>query len=224
MSSVRTKTLDKLNTAEMIVETLRADILQGKRQSKRPLKQDEIAAEFGVSKIPVREALSQLKTEGLVTFAPNRGAFVSALSPDDVDEIYTIRIALETVALARAIPNLTIGDLNQAEAILALIDQEKDITRWGELNWEFHTLLYAPANMPRLLNSVQTLHVNVARYLVIYLAGLDYQTVSQQEHHAILQAVRQGDVDAATTLLKDHLKAASNKLITFLNQLDGERL
>ena len=218
MTSIKSDEKNKSNRAELIAEALRTDILQGKRKSERPLRQDEIAAEFGVSKIPVREALSQLKTEGLVTFAPNRGAVVSALTPHDVDEIYTIRIALETVALERAIPNLTIGDLNQAEAILELIDQENDITRWGELNWDFHTLLYAPANMPRLLNSVQTLHINVARYLVIHLAGLDYQSVSQQEHHAILNVVRHGDSDTAIALLRDHLQAASDKLVAFLNQ------
>ena len=211
---------NKVNTAELIANALRADILQGKRKSKRPLRQDEIAAQFGVSKIPVREALSQLKTEGLVTFSPNRGAVVSTLSPNEVDEIYTIRVALETVALGRAIPQLTIGDLTQAELILKTIDHEQDITRWGELNWQFHALLYRAANMPRLLNWVQILHVNVARYLVIHLAGLDYQTVSQGEHRAILDSCRQGDVHSATVLLTDHLQSASNKLKAFLDELE----
>lgn len=206
------------NTAELVATALRIDILQGKLKSKQPLRQDEIAARFGVSKIPVREALYQLKAEGLVTFIPNRGAAVSELSPTEVDEIYTMRIALETVALQRAMPHLTIGNLTQAEEILKSIDQEQNVTRWGELNWEFHATLYAPANLPRLLDAVQTLHVNVVRYLVIYLAGMDYQTASQQEHRAILEACRRGNVELATKTLKLHLQSASNQLIDFLEQ------
>ena len=211
-------TKTSINTAERIADALRADILQGRLKSNQPLRQDDLAARFRVSKIPVREALYQLKAEGLVTFIPNRGAAVSELSPREVDEIYTMRIALETVALQRAMPHLTIANLNQADDILKAIDHEQNITRWGELNWEFHATLYAPADMPRLLEWVHTLHVNVARYLVIYLAGLDYQTASQHEHRQLVDACRHGDVDRATATLQHHLQAASRQLIAFLTQ------
>ena len=206
------------NTAELIADALRADILQGRLKSSQPLRQDDIAAKFGVSKIPVREALYQLKAEGLVTFIPNRGATVSELSIQEVDEIYTMRIALETTALQRALPRLTIADLTRAEAILTAIDDEQNVARWSELNWEFHATLYAPADLPRLMDWVHTLHVNVARYLVIYLAGLDYQTASQQEHRTIVSACRHGDVETATATLQHHLQSASQQLATFLAQ------
>lgn len=209
------------NTAERIAAQVRAAILHGELKSKQPLRQDELAAQFGVSKIPVREALYQLKAEGLVTFIPNRGAAVSELSPAEVDEIYTMRIALETAALRRAIPHLTIAELGQAEEILAAIDQEPNAARWGELNWEFHATLYHPARLPRLLEMVRRLHVNVARYLVIYLSGLAYQATSQAEHRAILAACRQGDADAATTHLETHLRGASEQLIAFLSEREA---
>ncbi|MCX6048964.1 MAG: GntR family transcriptional regulator [Chloroflexi bacterium] len=203
---------------EVIANTLRAEILQGLLKSNLPLRQDEIAERFGVSKIPVREALYQLKAEGLVTFFPNRGAVVAALSSAEVDEIYAMRIALETLALRRAIPHLTIANLTQAEALLDAIDQEKAVAQWGELNWEFHALLYQPANLPRLMEWVRILHINVARYLVIFLVGLEYQATSQREHRAILEACRQGQTDIAVTLLEEHLQAAANKLVAFLQQ------
>lgn len=211
-------TKDSATTTESIADALRTDILQGKLKSKQPLRQDEIAANFGVSKIPVREALFQLKAEGLVTFFPNRGATVSELSPEEVDEIYTMRIALETAALQRAVLHLTIANLSQAEEILKAIDQEQDITRWGQLNWEFHATLYHPANLPRLMEWVKMLHINVARYLVIYLAGMDYQATSQREHWQILEACRRGHIKAATEHLEQHLQSASNQLIAFLQQ------
>ena len=206
------------STGDWIAKSLRADIMQGRLKSEEPLRQDEIAAKFGVSKIPVREALSQLKAEGLVDFFPNRGAAVSKLSPAEAEEIYILRIALETTALRRAIPHLTVANLIQAEEILNAIDQEQDIAQWGELNWEFHATLYYPANLPRLMDWIEILHINVARYLVVYLAGMDYQKASQNEHREILEACRHGDVETAIAFLTQHLQSASNHLVAYLGR------
>ncbi len=205
-------------TSQSIADALRADILHGKLQGGQPLKQDEIAAQFGVSKIPVREALMLLKAEGLVVFHPNRGAFVSELSAAEADEIYVMRLALEKEILARAIPNLTVADLKRAEEILSAIDREENITKWGELNWEFHAVLYSPAALPRVMETLRTLHTQIARYLVLYLAGMDYQTKSQREHRALLQACREGNIEKATGILEEHLRAASMHLVMFLSK------
>ena len=205
-------------TNQTIADVLRADILRGKLQGGQPLRQDEIAAQFGVSKIPVREALVQLKVEGLVNFYPNRGAFVSELSASEADEIYVMRIALEKEILVRAIPYLTVAHLNRAGEILSAIDREENIAKWGELNWEFHAMLYSTANLPRVMEAIRTLHSNIARYLVLYLAGMDYQEQSQREHRALLQACRAGDVEKALAILDGHLRSAATHLIKFLNQ------
>lgn len=206
---------------ESIADSLRADILRGKFQSGQALKQDEIASQFGVSKIPVREALVQLKAEGLVTFYPNRGAFVSELSAAEADEIYVMRIALETAVLRRAIPSLTVAQLKHAEEILDAIDQEENIAEWGELNWEFHAALYAPASLPRLMDTIKALHMNIARYLVLYLAGMAYQKKSQKEHRAILAACRHGDTEKAITVLEVHLRGAAEHLVAHLNKQES---
>ena len=207
-----------VNANESIADSLRADILRGNLKSGQALKQDEIAAQFGISKIPVREALIQLKAEGLVNFYPNRGAFVSELSAVEADEIYVMRIALETAVLARAIPNLTVAHLRHAEEILNAIDQEENIAKWGELNWEFHATLYSPASLPRLMDTIKALHTNIARYLVLYLAGMAYQKKSQKEHRAILAACRHGDTEKAVIYLEGHLRGASEHLVAFLNK------
>lgn len=206
------------NTPEMITQALRAAILQGRYQSGEPLRQDRIAEEFGISKIPVREALVQLRTEGLITFSPNRGAVVAELSQEEVDEIYTMRIALETQALFRAIPGLHTSDLIRAQGVLDIMDTENDQARWSELNWEFHATLYQAARMPRLLATIEMLHNNVARYLVIYLKKLGAQPVSQKEHRAILDAIRQRQAQRAVDLLQQHLERASKRLVGFLEK------
>jgi DNA-binding GntR family transcriptional regulator len=210
-------------TKEIIVNALRADILRGVLESGQALRQDEIASRFGVSKIPVREALVQLEADGLVVFYPNRGAFVSKLSAAEADEIYVMRIALETAILSRAIPKLTVADLNHAEEILAAIDQEKNIAKWDELNWEFHATLYSPAALPRLMDTIKSLHTNIARYLVLYLAGMDYQNASQREHRALLEACRHGHTKRAKTILEDHLRSASTQLVAFLAEKESQK-
>jgi DNA-binding GntR family transcriptional regulator len=205
-------------TSQSIADALRVGILRGKLQGGQPLKQDEIAAQFGVSKIPVREALVQLKAEGLVNFYPNRGAFVSELSATEADEIYIMRIALEKEILAHAIPHLTVAHFKRAGEILAAIDSEENIAKWGELNWDFHATLYSSAELPRIMEIIQTLHTNIARYLVLYLAGMEYQKKSQREHRALLQACRAGDVEKAKDILEEHLRSASTHLVRFLNK------
>ena len=204
------------STPDLIAASLRAEIMQGSLPGGQPLRQDQIAARFGVSKIPVREALVQLKAEGLVSLAPNRGASVVQLSPAEAREIYIMRAALEPAVLRRAIPHLTIADLARAEETLDVMDREQNVARWGELNWEFHATLYEPADLPRLMEWVRTLHSNVARYLILYLATLDHQRVSQAEHRQLVWACRQGDVEAAEGILIQHLESAANSLVEYL--------
>ncbi len=204
------------NTAENAADYLRMAILRGEIKSHEPLRQDKIAEELGISKIPIREALVQLKAEGLVTLHPNRGAFVSALSAAEAREIYTIRIALETVVLEAAIPALTPSMLMQAENTLRVMDVETDVARWTELNWQFHAQLYQAADMPRVISILEPLHVNVSRYLVLYLNNLGFQATSQSEHYAILEACRAGNATQALELLRVHLQSASTTLATFL--------
>lgn len=203
-------------SVDRIAQSLREAIWAGKLKSGQPLRQDEIAAQFNVSKIPVREALAQLKSEGLVMFYPNRGAIVSELTPAEVDELYTMRIALECAALERAIPMLTIADLGHAEKILTALDNEQNVVHWSELNWQFHATLYRSSGMPRLMETVKTLHFNISRYLILYLDEMDYQATSQAEHRTILEACRQGDIPAATISLKQHLLSANEHLVVFL--------
>jgi len=208
---------DPANTPDFIANALRNAILQGRYKANQPLRQDRIARELGVSKIPLREALVQLKAEGLVSFMPNRGAVVTELSAKGVDEIFTMRIALETKALERAIPNLRPADFIRAKSVLEIFEKEEDRTQWSELNWEFHATLYQASQMPRLLNTIETLHNNVTRYLIIYLDRLSAQDISQKEHLAIFNACLKRNIDAATKQLTNHLRKASKRLVAFFS-------
>jgi DNA-binding GntR family transcriptional regulator len=202
----------------MVAEVLREAILRGILVAGQQLRQDEIARELGVSHIPVREALRQLEAEGLVRLRPYRGFEVSELSPEEVEELYEIRIPLECQALRLAMPHLTDADLRRAEEILDAIDAEQDPSAWSQLNTEFHAVLYAPSRRQRLLNLIRTLRTNVDRYLRLYISVMRRKQYSQREHRKILEAVRRRDVAAAVEALEEHLGIACRMLVDHLRR------
>ncbi len=199
----------------MVAQALREAILRGELQGGQQLPQDKIATEYNVSKIPLREALVQLEGDGLVTFIPNRGAFVSELTAAEVREISLIRVALETMALRQAIPLMNSADFQQAQAIMKKTENVTDPFLWSELNWQFHDALYCPANLPRLRRQLRTLYNNVSRYFVIYKSA-DYSGKPQREHQEILTACERGRINLASALLEEHLNDAANVLIQHL--------
>lgn len=200
------------STPDLIADALREAILRGIFQEGQSLRQDEIATQFGVSRIPVREALRLLEAEGLVTFHLNRGATVSVLSPAEVQEICEIRSALEVTAIELAIAKLTEPDLEKAAVILEASDRVTDAASWAKLNWEFHATLYAPADRPRLLRMIKTLHTNLDRYVYLYMGQMDDVERMQKEHYQLLDACQQKDTKAAVKLLKRHIDSAAKHL------------
>lgn len=205
-------------TPSLVADALREAIVRGILQGGLQLRQDALAAEFGVSRIPIREALRRLEAEGLVTMKPNRGAVVTELSGEEVQEIYEIRILLESAILRMALPNMSAETLRRAEEVLDTIDAEANAVRWIDLNREFHWILYAPANKPRLLHLISTLRTNVDRYVNLYISFLDKRGDAQREHRKILNACRQGDEDAAVRALKQHLGRVATGISTYLQQ------
>ncbi|MBA2442723.1 MAG: GntR family transcriptional regulator [Rubrobacter sp.] len=205
-------------TQSMVAGGLREAILEGTLEGGRPLRQEELADLFGVSRIPVREALRQLEGEGLVSFYPHRGAVVSRLSYKEVEEITDLRVALETMAMRKALPALGEEELERAEEVLHAIDTEKDlVSRWGELNWRFHATLLYPADRPRLLSLVKTQHTAFERYIRMHLALSDYDK-PQREHYEMLEACRGGDTEAVLNLLTRHIEDISELLFEYLRE------
>ncbi|MBD2347097.1 GntR family transcriptional regulator [Anabaena subtropica] len=206
------------STPDLIADALREAILRGIFQEGQSLRQDEIATQFGVSRIPVREALRQLEAEGLVTLHLNRGAMVSVLTAAELQEICEIRSALEVTAIQLAIPNIREVDIEKAAVILEASNQATDAGALAKLNWEFHATLYATAERPRLLGMIQTLQINCDRYVRVQMAQMDYQERSQKEHYQLLDACHQRDSKIAVPLLKQHIDSAGEQLVAYLEQ------
>ncbi len=203
---------------QIIAHDLRRAIVEGRLLPGEPLRQDALAKHFAVSAIPVREALRRLETEGWITFSPNKGVQVAAMSAAEAKEIYEIRAALESLAISLAIPRHTKATLAGAEALLDKARSERAPSRYVAQNEDFHMSLYAPAERPHLMELIETLHRRGERYLHLKFGLPDYKHHSDDEHLAILKACRKKDVEKAQKLLTRHLLSTGELLEAFLNQ------
>ena len=194
-------------TAEVIADALRQDIAHGSLQSGQALRQDELATRFGVSRIPVREALRRLEEGGLVTVHANRGAFVTTLTDADVTEVFELRILLEADLVKRAARAMTPTDVDAAERIMLEAERGAHSAEWSRLDSAFHCALYEPAKRPRQLTMIMALRGLVQRSGAN--AALPAQTEQWLNHHrTLLTACRAGDHGRAGQVVEDHLRSA----------------
>lgn len=211
----------RLTLATATLQALRDRILRGGLAVGEPLRQDALAEELGVSRIPVREALRQLEAEGLVTFSPHRGAVVSSFSADEIEELFELRALVESDLLARAVPRLTAPDLERAaealEAYGAAVARQ-EVGSYGALNWQFHSTLYAAAGRPVTMGVVERLNVHADRYMRMQLTLTHGESRADQEHRAILRACKAGDADRASRALATHVLGAGASLARFLRR------
>lgn len=205
----------RLSTPQAITEALRQAIIEGRLLAGEALRQEELAQQFEVSRIPVREALRQLDTEGWIVFLPNKGASVAPLSIDEAREVYEILTALECTALRLAMPHHTLSTLGRAEEALSAGSAETgDVKR----NSDFHLALYAPAQRPVLLNLIATQRQRGQRYLRLYFALANYKEQTDREHTEILQACVERDTTRAISLLERHLLQTGEMLVRYLEE------
>ena len=206
--------------ADQAADALRRKIMSGELAEGCSLRQDALAAEFGISRIPLREALVQLEGEGLVRIVAHKGAVVAGLSIDEISELFMLRSVLEPLLLKKSAPKLTPDDYARLDAILADYKVEllaQHTTRWGELNTRLHDVLLSRADQPRTAAIVATLLQQTDRYTRMQLSlSADSIRQAQQEHEELVGLCRAGDVRGAASLLKRHIEHASRDLERFI--------
>lgn len=206
---------------DQVTEDLRARILSGDFPAGFQLRQDAIAGEYNVSRIPVREALQRLDAEGLVTFQPHKGAIVSQLSIDEIEELFEVRKLLECELLRHAVPRLTPADLKSVEDILLVYDEafrSGDVAKWGELNREFHDRLYRASNRPKTLEIIRMIGNNTVRFTQAQLALSGATDRAEREHHQIFEACKAGNTEEAVELLAEHIQSSADSLMDCLRK------
>ncbi|MCB0990605.1 MAG: GntR family transcriptional regulator [Acidimicrobiales bacterium] len=199
-------------TADRVQAQIMDKMLRGEFAPGSWLRQDELAARFGVSKIPVREALQRLVAIGLLNLEPNRGVVVPHLTAAEANETFELRRSIEPLLLERSIEQLTIIDLAEAEMALGEVGGSVPAS-----NWVFHRALYRSSGWERGLAIVHILQVAVAPYVALYTEGLGGAQQSDAEHRALLELCRSKDLPGAMMVLMDHLQHAQTVLADFLD-------
>jgi len=198
---------------EWVFKVLRNAIIRGELAPGIQLKQDDISAALHVSHIPVREALRQLEAQGLVTIHPNRGAQVSKLSREMLEDMMEVRAYLSASLLKSAVPAMTAADFQKLAEILDTLRQESDLMKVEKLNYRFHRLLMSRAKNHVGDIMIEIMHANVDRYLRDAFYSLaDNRAVSIREHEAILEACQKRDAQLASDLLQQHILATRARI------------
>jgi DNA-binding GntR family transcriptional regulator len=216
MTEKKTPTSDPVM---QIVDKLREEILSGELGPDVPLKQESIAARFGVSRMPVREALKHLEMLGFVTVNHNRRTHVASTNLEDFLEIYDMRISAETLAIKSAIPHLTNAHIETAAKIQTEIEATPP-ERFGPLNVKFHMTLYEPSARPRLLGHISNLGEAADRYTFMLSVGQDFRDKSHQEHRDLISACYRRDEEAAISCLSKHISEARDKFAPMLKKAE----
>lgn len=212
---------------QLVAEAIREKILSGDIKAGEPLRQAALAQELNVSRIPVREALLQLEAEGLVSFEAHKGATATEVSAKQVDEIFALRALLEAELLRYSAPHLTSEDFKQAEQLLGLIDQalaEGDImAASGDLNTQFHDILYSKADRPQTAEIVSTLETSASRYIRMHILLAGGINTAGNEHRELMNLCEQQKITEACDFLQKHILDAREGIKTLLLKMEADK-
>jgi DNA-binding GntR family transcriptional regulator len=200
--------LEIRSLSDRLVDVLRDVILSGAIEPDLPIRQDALAAELRVSKIPLREALARLEQDGLVVSQPNRGFFVRSMTPEEAEEIYALRLRLEPDAAAHACLMATLEDQENARQALAAFDVDAVAHKptVGALNRAFHIALVKPGGQRITTSIVARLHVLADRYVRKHLEPKGRVLRAEAEHHEMLEAWIKRKDTKVRKLIAEHLE------------------
>ena len=213
---VKREVTDKYSLRGRVFHKLREDILSGKYEENEELKEVAIGEELGVSRTPVREAFRQLELEGLIQIIPNKGAYVTGITEKDVQDIYMTRSLLEGLCAKWATEHITKEQLAEMEenVYLAKFHAENGhLEQLAELDNRFHDILYEACNSKMLEHQLKDFHQYVLRVRKKTLASASRGPKSNQEHEAILEAIKSGDGELAQQLANRHMINAYENMV-----------
>jgi DNA-binding GntR family transcriptional regulator len=205
----------------MIADQLRQSILDGTHPAGAQLRQDALGEAYGVSRIPVREALFQLEAEGLVKIVPQKGAIVSELSLDEINDVFDLRVLLEPRMLAESAPYFAAADFEALDNIQRRFEKAiaaGDISEWGQLNAEFHMAMYVHARQPRTQMIVTALLQTSDRYTRVQLSTTAAMGTAEREHARLIALCRAGEIDEACRFLEQHIASVKADLLRVIGR------
>lgn len=178
---------------------------------------EDIAAEIGMSRMPVREAFRRLAADGLVTLRPNRGCVVAGLTLDELNEAFEIRSVLEGLAVRLITPKLTADHFEEMDRLLVRMERagEAGSSDWVLRHQEFHAYIYGLSGRPKLIRQIAALHVAIEPYMRIWFDYVEKPLSAREEHEKLLKALKSGDVAEAEREMEDHVLGTASLLAEF---------
>ena len=222
---VKSETSDNYSLRGRVFHKLREDILNGVYEEGEELKEIAIGNALGVSRTPVREAFRQLELEGLIQIVPNKGAYVTGITPKDIHDIYMIRSLLEGMAAKLATENITEEQLEEMEenVYLATFHAEKGhMEQMAELDNRFHHIIYEACGSKMLENLLQDFHQYVIRIRRKTLSTKERGMASNEEHKAIMEAIKAKDPDEAERRANLHITNAYKNIEKHIGEIENE--
>jgi DNA-binding GntR family transcriptional regulator len=211
--------LERRTTSDDIADALRDAIARGDFEDGEELNQVALARHFGVSRVPVREALRQLQAEGLISAKAHMRAVVTALTVDRVAEVLDLRIRIESYLLSRAAPHIGEAELAELRALCDEMEQVEDHQQWLALNKTFHGRIYAHSGAELALDLSRQLSARVQRYLHVgHADGVHRNAEANAEHRRILDALAAGDTEGACAELETHVGRTRARIVELLEQ------
>jgi len=218
---MKDRAVDLGNTAsssDIIFDALRDEIISGNLKAGESIRQEYIAKIFNVSRIPVREALKRLESQGLVKNERFKGCIVSSLKDDEIREVYEIRLNLEPHVIKHSVENISKETLAEARNLCERLSQEKDTAKYGEWNRKFHEALYRDSQRPFHLKIINEVIDRIDPYIRAQLVQKKGIDTAHNEHMGILKACDEGNSDLAAELTKQHIEASYKALMVYLNK------
>ena len=206
--------------SELYAEILQK-IVTGEFKPGRKLVEDELAQLFNVSRTPVREVLFKLEEVGLVERVPNQGARVAAFTPDDVEEIYDVRKALECLSVRSAVANIKLNDLLEIEQGLNELNSLKPpakLKRHAEIDMQLHGLIISRSSNRRLIAYLGKLSLLIHSFRLFGSKSEHHLRATIEEHLGIVRALMRRDAEVAERLLGEHIDAAKRRIIDLFCQ------
>ncbi len=201
---------------ELVLEAIRAAIINGTLQPRERLMEIQMAEELGVSRTPIREALRKLELEGFIVMVPRKGAYVADLSFKDIADVFEIRIALEGLAAGLAAERITDDELEEMERLIVGKQEaitSGDIDKLVEVDTKFHEMLYKTSRNERLAAIISNLREQIQRFRLTSLSFPGRNKESLQEHKQLIEAIQARDNQLARQLAQEHIENAENALI-----------
>lgn len=215
--------LQRRTTSDTIADELRAAIVRGDFADGTELNQVDLAREFGVSRVPIREALRQLQAEGLISSKPHMRAAVVGHTLERVIEILELRCLLETYLMTRSAARMTAADYTELRAMCAKMTKTRAHDDWLALNTAFHDRLYSHADAPVASELVHQLSLRVQRYVrMVRVNRRKRPSDPNKEHLAILDALERNDLESARTELENHIQHTADQMKRIFGELKKE--